>query len=150
MKALGRLTLLQRSFDGVLPEIQEDELAHLPSFLYKVLPLSLLLMASQDLSHEETMQRQTPSCPGGSAENNFPQAVGNLAGAGSGAQLLTAGPSSRQGRPGYLYSSTPGITDFHSVLFSNYQGCARSYARQGGGCTGRSLAPGSLGYVGQG
>lgn len=32
MKALGRLTLLQCSFDGALPEIQEDELVHFPFF----------------------------------------------------------------------------------------------------------------------
>lgn len=151
MKALGRLTLLQCSFDGFLPEIQEDELVHLPSFLYKVLPLSLLLMASHDLFHEETMKRQIPYCPGGSAENNFHQPVGQSGrywvrgtAADSWAEL-SARPS---WLPVQLNSRHHGL--FHSVLFSNYQGCARSCARQGGGCTGRSLAPGSLWYVGQG
>lgn len=111
MKALGGLTLLQCSLDGVLPEIQEDGLVHLPSFLYKVLPLSLLLMVSRDLFHKETMKRQPPYCPGGSAENNFHQPVGQPGRCWVRAQLLTAGPSSWQGRPGYLHSWTPGIVD---------------------------------------
>lgn len=151
MKALGRLTLLQCSFDGALPEIQEDELVHFPSFLYEVLPLSLLLMASQDLFHEETMKRQTPYCPGGRAENNCHQPAGRsgrcwVRGTAAGSwPELSARPS---WLPAQLNSRRHGL--FHSVLFSNSQGCARSCARRGGGSTGRRLAPGSLWHVGPG